>query len=81
MIHFWMIMHLSKLDVLYDPILDESEVTQNWMFCTIHFGMILSMFANHPKVEVYIIHFWMILSTLANRPKVEVLYNPLLDDF
>ena len=52
MIHFWMIMHLPKLDVLYDPILDESEVIQNWMFCTIHFWMILSMPANHPKVEV-----------------------------
>ena len=39
--HFWMIMHLPKLDVLYGPILDESEVVQNWMFCTIHFGMIL----------------------------------------
>ena len=57
MIHFWMIMHLPKLDVLYDPILDESEVIQNWMFCTIHFWMILSVPANHPKVEVCIIHF------------------------
>ena len=51
--HLWMIMHLPKLDVLYGPILDESEVIQNWMFCTIHFGMILNTLANHPKVEVF----------------------------
>ena len=25
MIHFWMIMHLTNLDDLYDPLLDDSE--------------------------------------------------------
>ena len=42
--------------------------------------MILSMPANHPKVEVLYNPLWMILSMLVNRPNVEVLYNPLLDD-
>ena len=31
-------MHFLKLDVLYDPTLDESEVIQSWMFCTIYFN-------------------------------------------